>query len=40
VRWAGLAAVALDPHARTARVLDGNPAEHDIRPWYTLRARR
>ncbi|MFI8962544.1 C45 family autoproteolytic acyltransferase/hydrolase [Streptomyces sp. NPDC053493] len=37
-RWASLATVVLDPAARTARVLDGTPAEHLTRPWVTLRA--
>ncbi|MEU3059382.1 C45 family peptidase [Streptomyces subrutilus] len=37
-RWASLATVVLDPASRTARVLDGTPAEHTIRPWRTLRA--
>ncbi|MGV9270452.1 C45 family autoproteolytic acyltransferase/hydrolase [Kitasatospora sp. NPDC003701] len=37
-RWASLATVLLDPAARTARVLDGTPAEHTTRPWRTLRA--
>ncbi|MFI6638849.1 C45 family autoproteolytic acyltransferase/hydolase [Streptomyces sp. NPDC050504] len=37
-RWASLATVALDPAARTARVLDGTPAEHATRPWRVLRA--
>ncbi|MET9346890.1 C45 family peptidase [Streptomyces termitum] len=37
-RWASLATVLLDPAARTARVLDGTPAEHADRPWYELRA--
>ncbi|GGR50981.1 C45 family autoproteolytic acyltransferase/hydolase [Streptomyces roseolus] len=37
-RWASLATVLLDPGARTARILDGTPAEHADRPWYTLRA--
>ncbi|MFD7987583.1 C45 family autoproteolytic acyltransferase/hydrolase [Kitasatospora indigofera] len=36
-RWASLATVVLDPAARTARVLDGTPAEHATRPWRTLR---
>ncbi|WP_244216983.1 C45 family autoproteolytic acyltransferase/hydolase, partial [Streptomyces carpinensis] len=39
-RWASLATVVLDPGSRTARVLDGTPAEHAIRPWRTLRAGR
>ncbi|MFJ5710775.1 hypothetical protein [Streptomyces sp. NPDC093105] len=26
----------LDPAERTARILDGTPAEHADRPWYTL----
>ncbi|MGW6536276.1 C45 family autoproteolytic acyltransferase/hydrolase [Streptomyces sp. NPDC055011] len=37
-RWASLATVLLDPAARTARILDGTPAERADRPWYTLRA--
>ncbi|WP_432176531.1 C45 family autoproteolytic acyltransferase/hydolase [Streptomyces sp. Tue6028] len=37
-RWASLATVLLDPAARTARVLDGTPAEHTTRPWHVLRA--
>ncbi|MFG3346215.1 C45 family autoproteolytic acyltransferase/hydrolase [Streptomyces sp. NPDC048018] len=37
-RWASLATVVLDPAARTARVLDGTPAEQFTRPWITLRA--
>ncbi|MGW8376782.1 C45 family peptidase [Streptomyces sp. ODS28] len=37
-RWASLATVLLDPASRTARVLDGTPAEHAGRPWYELRA--
>ncbi|GAA3089922.1 hypothetical protein GCM10017562_70870 [Streptomyces roseofulvus] len=37
-RWASLATVLLDPAERTARILDGTPAEHADRPWYTLRA--
>ncbi|MEU8882527.1 C45 family peptidase [Streptomyces hydrogenans] len=37
-RWASLATVLLDPAARTARILDGTPAEHADRPWYELRA--
>ncbi|WP_313812461.1 C45 family peptidase [Glutamicibacter sp.] len=37
-RWASLATVVLEPAARTARVLDGTPAEGDTRPWYTLNA--
>jgi isopenicillin-N N-acyltransferase-like protein len=37
-RWASLATVILDPAARTARVLDGTPAEHATRPWHILDA--
>lgn len=37
-RWASLATVILEPAARTARVLDGTPAEGETRPWYTLDA--
>lgn len=37
-RWATLATVLLDPVARTARVLDGNPAEHATHRWYELQA--
>ncbi|MFF0742951.1 C45 family autoproteolytic acyltransferase/hydrolase [Streptomyces sp. NPDC004111] len=37
-RWASLATVVLDPAARTARVLDGTPAERTTRPWVTLRS--
>ncbi|HEY9368242.1 C45 family peptidase [Streptomyces sp.] len=37
-RWASLATVVLDPATRTARVLDGTPAEHATRPWIPLRA--
>ncbi|MFB7941607.1 hypothetical protein [Streptomyces sp. NPDC056049] len=37
-RWARLAAVVLDPAARTARILDGIPAERAGRPWCALRA--
>ena len=36
--WASLATVLLDPVARTARVLDGTPAEHAANRWYELRA--
>ncbi|MET9949985.1 C45 family peptidase [Streptomyces sp. NPDC006339] len=34
-RWGSLATVVLDPAARTARVLDGTPAEHRTRPRLT-----
>ncbi|MFF2573005.1 C45 family autoproteolytic acyltransferase/hydolase [Streptomyces sp. NPDC058084] len=37
-RWASLATVVLDPATRTARVLDGTPAEQFSRPWIPLRA--
>ncbi|MER8188635.1 C45 family peptidase [Kitasatospora sp. NPDC094015] len=37
-RWASLATVLLDPANRTARVLDGTPAERTTRPWHTLHA--
>jgi isopenicillin-N N-acyltransferase-like protein len=36
--WASLATVLLDPVDRTARVLDGTPAEHATHRWYELRA--
>ncbi|GAB3621237.1 hypothetical protein GCM10027417_24980 [Glutamicibacter endophyticus] len=35
-RWASLATVILDPSARSAKVLDGTPAEAGQRPWHTL----
>ncbi|MEU5846533.1 C45 family peptidase [Saccharopolyspora shandongensis] len=35
-RWASLATITLDPARRTARILDGTPAEHDSRPRYEL----
>ncbi|MEV5536017.1 carcinine hydrolase/isopenicillin-N N-acyltransferase family protein [Saccharopolyspora shandongensis] len=35
-RWASLATITLDPARRTARILDGTPAEHDSRPWFEL----
>ncbi|WP_052226460.1 C45 family autoproteolytic acyltransferase/hydolase [Microbacterium mangrovi] len=38
-RWASLATVILDPAHREARVLDGTPAEHAVRPWHVLHAR-
>lgn len=37
-RWASLATVVLDPASRTARVLDGTPAERMTRPWRLLQA--
>lgn len=37
-RWASLATVVLDPASRTARVLDGTPAERMTRPWRSLQA--
>ncbi|MEV8453154.1 C45 family peptidase [Streptomyces sp. NPDC052095] len=37
-RWAGLATVALDPATRTARVLDGTPADIGSRDWRVLTA--
>ncbi|MET8331245.1 C45 family peptidase [Streptomyces sp. NPDC005181] len=37
-RWASLATVVLNPGSRTARVLDGTPAEHTTRPWRSLQA--
>ncbi len=37
-RWASLATVIMDPAAGTARVLDGTPAEGQLRPWYELSA--
>ncbi|MFF5973270.1 C45 family autoproteolytic acyltransferase/hydrolase [Streptomyces sp. NPDC012769] len=37
-RWASLATVVLDPASRTARILDGTPAEHRTRPWIRLTA--
>lgn len=37
-RWASLATVILEPATRTARVLDGTPAEGESRPWYNVRA--
>lgn len=37
-RWASLATVVLTPGSRTARVLDGTPAEHATRPWHVLEA--
>ncbi|MCF2533978.1 C45 family autoproteolytic acyltransferase/hydolase [Yinghuangia soli] len=37
-RWASLATVALEPAARTARILDGTPADADSRTWRTLTA--
>lgn len=36
--WASLATVLLDPVTRSARVLDGTPAEHATHRWYELRA--
>ncbi|MGC0416908.1 C45 family autoproteolytic acyltransferase/hydolase [Embleya sp. AB8] len=36
--WASLATVTLDPATRTARVLDGTPADTNTRPWRTLTA--
>ncbi|MEV6144520.1 C45 family peptidase [Streptomyces sp. NPDC051992] len=37
-RWASLATVALDPATRTARVLDGTPADIGSRDWRVLTA--
>jgi isopenicillin-N N-acyltransferase-like protein len=37
-RWASLATVALDPATRTARVLDGTPADLGARDWRVLDA--
>ncbi|MEU3708626.1 C45 family autoproteolytic acyltransferase/hydolase [Streptomyces catenulae] len=39
-RWASLATVLLEPATRTARVLDGTPAEAGERPWRRLCAVR
>ncbi|MFI6880966.1 C45 family autoproteolytic acyltransferase/hydrolase [Streptomyces sp. NPDC050400] len=38
-RWASLATVTLDPATRTARVLDGTPADIGTTPWRVLTAR-
>ncbi|MEU5090025.1 C45 family peptidase [Streptomyces sp. NPDC021356] len=35
-RWASLATVALEPAARTARILDGTPADIGSRDWRVL----
>ncbi|MFB6813919.1 C45 family autoproteolytic acyltransferase/hydrolase [Streptomyces sp. NPDC056347] len=37
-RWASLATVALDPATRTARILDGTPADIGSRDWRVLTA--
>ncbi|MFJ7200627.1 MULTISPECIES: C45 family autoproteolytic acyltransferase/hydolase [unclassified Streptomyces] len=37
-RWASLATVALEPATRTARVLDGTPADIGTRDWRVLTA--
>ncbi|MFI9780253.1 C45 family autoproteolytic acyltransferase/hydrolase [Streptomyces sp. NPDC051956] len=39
-RWASLATVVLEPAARTARILDGTPADAGSRPWRHLVAQR
>ncbi|MCB5906217.1 C45 family autoproteolytic acyltransferase/hydolase [Streptomyces pinistramenti] len=38
-RWASLATVILEPAARTARILDGTPADAVTRPWRFLHAQ-
>ncbi|MFE2374643.1 hypothetical protein [Streptomyces sp. NPDC059398] len=37
-RWASLATVTLEPATRTARILDGTPADIGTRAWRTLTA--
>ncbi|MFJ5724503.1 C45 family autoproteolytic acyltransferase/hydolase [Streptomyces sp. NPDC093149] len=37
-RWASLATVTLEPSTRTARILDGTPADMGSRDWRTLTA--
>ncbi|MEV0320221.1 C45 family peptidase [Streptomyces sp. NPDC050658] len=39
-RWASLATVTLDPATRTARILDGTPADIGTRGWRVLTAGR
>ncbi|MFG2222654.1 C45 family autoproteolytic acyltransferase/hydolase [Streptomyces sp. NPDC048644] len=38
-RWASLATVILEPASRTARILDGTPADAGTRPWRYLHAQ-
>lgn len=35
-RWASLATVTLEPATRTARILDGTPADIGVRDWRVL----
>ncbi|MFE4796124.1 hypothetical protein ACFRFL_13665 [Streptomyces sp. NPDC056708] len=37
-RWASLATVTLEPTTRTARILDGTPADIGSRDWRILTA--
>ncbi|MBT2441793.1 hypothetical protein J7E93_17065 [Streptomyces sp. ISL-36] len=37
-RWAGLATITLEPATRTARILDGTPADIGSRDWRVLKA--